>query len=101
MRISDWSSDVCSSDLPLRLAERIGADEHRTVGLGAHRADQLGDLIQCRRVAKHRQAEGRLGDEDIARPDFEARAARKWGVWGKMGSVSVDSGGRRLITKKK
>src|SRR3546814_18708104 len=24
MRISDWSSDVCSSDLPARLAHRIG-----------------------------------------------------------------------------
>src|SRR3546814_14730017 len=33
---------------PLRLAERIGADEHRTVGLGAHRADTLSELIQFR-----------------------------------------------------
>src|SRR3546814_11528109 len=49
MRISDWSSDVCSSDL---------------------------DLVPRGRMAEHRQAEGRLGDEDVARDDFERRAGR-------------------------
>src|SRR3546814_853179 len=28
MRISDWSSDVCSSDLPLRLADHIADGPH-------------------------------------------------------------------------
>src|SRR3546814_13575949 len=46
MRISDWSSDVCSSDL------------------------------RGRRMAEYRQAEGRLGDENVARHDLEARAGR-------------------------
>src|SRR3546814_7213639 len=27
MRISDWSSDVCSSDLPTRVAGSVGCDE--------------------------------------------------------------------------
>src|SRR3546814_6539916 len=76
MRISDWSSDVCSSDLPLCLAQRIGANEHAAVGFGAHRSEQLGDLVPGGRVAEHRQAKGRLGDEDIARDDFEGRAGR-------------------------
>src|SRR3546814_3055921 len=38
MRISDWSSDVCSSDLAIALADRVGADMHpvgkRLLGLG-------------------------------------------------------------------
>src|SRR3546814_15186695 len=38
MRISDWSSDVCSSDLPFNLlrtsfAKRIKEDGHRLIGI--------------------------------------------------------------------
>src|SRR3546814_13236617 len=40
MRISDWSSDVCSSDL--RLLDRHGADQHR-LALFAAFGDQLDD----------------------------------------------------------
>src|SRR3546814_3859099 len=36
MRISDWSSDVCSSDLPV--------DPH-DVGLGVHPVHGLGDVV--------------------------------------------------------
>src|SRR3546814_7917045 len=57
-------------DHPLRLAERIGADEDAAVVLGAHRGEQLGDLVPRGRMAEHRQAEGRLGDEDVSRDDF-------------------------------
>src|SRR3546814_3602955 len=34
MRISDWSSDVCSSDLPVaeRILKKIGADAKRVMG---------------------------------------------------------------------
>src|SRR3546814_20524330 len=38
MRISDWSSDVCSSDLPRRVAHR----ERWTVGPGEMRCDEAG-----------------------------------------------------------
>src|SRR3546814_14735209 len=34
MRISDWSSDVCSSDLQLRRHRGIGCEEFRTGGGG-------------------------------------------------------------------
>src|SRR3546814_16638797 len=48
MRISDWSSDVCSSDLDLqRVAERnaFGVDE-RGAGVGAFEVDlDLGDAL--------------------------------------------------------
>src|SRR3546814_2828955 len=32
MRISDWSSDVCSSDLDLAVGVYVGFDEPRTLG---------------------------------------------------------------------
>src|SRR3546814_13160481 len=37
MRISDWSSDVCSSDLIAdRAAAQLHAVEHHVVGVGTH-----------------------------------------------------------------
>src|SRR3546814_8406854 len=56
MRISDWSSDVCSSDLPLHqlLAQRVGrllANLQRDIGVDALPLDGV-------RVAD----DGRLGD---------------------------------------
>src|SRR3546814_8622758 len=71
MRISDWSSDVCSSDLI------------RT----AHRA------IPPRR-AQHLLRQGR------ARHRRRAHQDRKSVVKGKSVSVRVDLGGRRIIKKK-
>src|SRR3546814_20270692 len=65
---------------PLRLAERIGADQHRTVRLGAHTADPRGYLTHSRRVEKPRPADGHPGDEDTAthRAD-NTRAERQHG----------------------
>src|SRR3546814_17374171 len=40
MRISDWSSDVCSSDLEDRAADRESLDQRRSRGSG-ERFDQL------------------------------------------------------------
>src|SRR3546814_15262968 len=71
MRISDWSSDVCSSDLgPLGL---------RVVGQG-------GVLVARARVDRR----GDAGADDCD---------RKRVVSGKSVSVRVDLGGRRLIKK--
>src|SRR3546814_4317179 len=50
MRISDWSSDVCSSDLPFGLAAFLGEgldDLHRAKRLGDERA-QIGDPVLTR-----------------------------------------------------
>src|SRR3546814_20063143 len=41
MRISDWSSDVCSSDLDRRLAEQ--AEQAHEIGEGAAAADIITD----------------------------------------------------------
>src|SRR3546814_1457142 len=55
MRISDWSSDVCSSDL--RVGEQVGA---RAL------AQQFDHFARCRREAAHRAAHRlaqRAGDD--------------------------------------
>src|SRR3546814_3893129 len=76
LRISDWSSDVCSSDL---LAKRLTLYRlRRPIVIG--RDDAL---------AVHWSAEGEAGRD------------RKSVVYGKSVSVRVDLGGRRMIKKKK
>src|SRR3546814_17012144 len=86
MRISDWSSDVCSSDL-----EQQGAAGGR---------DQEQQQRPCRRggygEGKHRIGQqGDPGDRQSAVPQD-----RKSVVQGKSVSVRVDLGGRRIIKKK-
>src|SRR3546814_5737758 len=51
MRISDWSSDVCSSDLclPAHLARRRAADRLRAVRPAVHAADAAGFVHGVRR----------------------------------------------------
>src|SRR3546814_16478600 len=74
MRISDWSSDVCSSDLGAGLAvffeqvafeaARVDPDPHRAaVGLGG-----VDDFLHA------------FGRADIARIDAQARRARIGGL---------------------
>src|SRR3546814_12718571 len=84
MRISDWSSDVCSSDLrrfrqrAVAGAEIVEAERHALIlEAGDDRADQ-------RRILEQRA----FGD-------------RKSVVLGKSVSVRVDLGGRRFSKKKK
>src|SRR3546814_11134486 len=83
MRISDWSSDVCSSDL-LRSVERgtrAAAQRDRPPALRPDRDRQFG--FGRRRLYRLRD-----------------RADRKSVVSGKSVSVRVDLGGRRIIKKK-
>src|SRR3546814_15154255 len=79
MRISDWSSDVCSSDL--------GPHRDMPVLVGKARLAQP----QARRVDDGRD---RRHDTALSAPD------RKSVVSGKSVSVRVDLGGRRIIKKK-
>src|SRR3546814_15042850 len=75
MRISDWSSDVCSSDLPGPGPEKRATSPAATGTVGGLAGDE----------------DGGAGEE----PD------RKSVVEGKSVSVRVDLGGRRIIKKKK
>src|SRR3546814_17563540 len=95
MRISDWSSDVCSSDLDIAVHQvrhvLLVGEAHQLAGLaGMVEADRVADL-----VGKHvAQVVGRRIPVEADLPD------RKSVVWGKSVSVRVDLGGRRIIKKK-
>src|SRR3546814_14800607 len=112
MRISDWSSDVCSSDLPASLPRNPGTArrgyllrdiEPATGGEGDRRpvrprrrdrrAEQFEQPAPCRgrRTARHLRASGA----------GRRRQDRKSGVLGKGGAVRLDFRGRRDLEKKK
>src|SRR3546814_18360455 len=84
MRISDWSSDVCSSDLKI-------AEETELSARAAEVAEKLAHEIDDTR---------RKVDENLAAATAAAAADRTSVVAGKSVSVRVDLGGSRFITKK-
>src|SRR3546814_11691059 len=86
MRISDWSSDVCSSDLDRAADGAVRAD-------GLDRLDLAGRLRRGGLGLTDHAARERGGGRDAAR-------ARKSVVLGKSVSVGVDLGGRRIRKKK-
>src|SRR3546814_4641808 len=100
MRISDWSSDVCSSDLR---QHRVGARLRVHVDRARRHA---------RQSRRHREAEPHRARELVEEFPFldDVRARRrieqcgrdrKSVVQGKSVSVRVDLGGLRIIKKKK
>src|SRR3546814_18968927 len=115
MRISDWSSDVCSSDLVERFDRGLGllfpvafqplpllrrAHVQKAGGLPQRRRDQEapGAVIDMdRRV----QLLGTEADRHrLTRPPDQP-GDRKRVVWGKRVEVRVERGGRRTIKKNK
>src|SRR3546814_11176075 len=107
MRISDWSSDVCSSDLTsvpalsspscrYAFANRGSCSRRLPLRLSCSAGTQGGGLI--------RSSSGNQPDTvpPMKRPaGRQPRKERKSVVWGTSVSVRVDLGGRRLIQKKK
>src|SRR3546814_17955456 len=96
MRISDWSSDVCSSDLPAAQHDRLDppgiGDAGQRVAVQQH---QVGTVP--RRDAAGAVAQPVAGRR---RRRLQALLDRKSVVAGKRVSVRVDLGGRRIIQKK-
>src|SRR3546814_14079353 len=91
MRISDWSSDVCSSDLqPVRTGRRLWQSD-RNQSWRRH-FDPLWSYVQADCGAEPARTT-RAGH----RPDEIGRASCRERVC----SVRVDLGGRRIIKKKK
>src|SRR3546814_3900355 len=82
MRISDWSSDVCSSDLHCAPLDGVALVFNVP---GA--AQALRDALKISPDPRVKTNTG--GDED-----------RKSVVYGKLVSVRVDLGGRRILKKK-
>src|SRR3546814_11884769 len=114
MRISDWSSDVCSSDLFAGcIATAFQCEAHRglqpgeteiAAGLAPQRPRQVearGIAALCqpldRRAAGIAQAEQLGGLVEGLTGGIVDGGARKSGVEGKRVSVRVDLGGRRKI----
>src|SRR3546814_18421230 len=94
MRISDWSSDVCSSDLDVEKKEQP-FDKLRANGKeaadGHPPADRAGNRL---RPAGHRA-------KRRPKPATRDRGDRKSGEEGKSLSVRFVLGGRSIIKKKK
>src|SRR3546814_11367170 len=122
MRISDWSSDVCSSDLRLVLDGRVDGVERQLLvriergqiveidavphrfGIVEIDLDQLGQRKITLAVARRANLalDGVAGAQAIF-ADLVRRHVkdRKSVVEGKSVSVRVDLGGRRILKKKK
>src|SRR3546814_13737236 len=93
MRISDWSSDVCSSDLdPPREDDLVVILRFSTVP----------DAVRRAAGERHRDRTDRqcLRHDVPLRGHRRRQADRKSVVKGKSVSVRVDLGGRRIIKKK-
>src|SRR3546814_14144594 len=101
MRISDWSSDVCSSDLSSSMVTGVMSKSE----VGGDGSDKWTALARGR-------APGKPGTRTTGRPARAGRSERRKAAGregprdrksvgkGKSGSVSVDLGGRRSIQKK-
>src|SRR3546814_18566696 len=108
MRISDWSSDVCSSDLRQhdakhRLQLRRAADRCSLFKLGiepVHGMAQQGISVG-NKEQRHDGNRAPVADDVQLRQPGTAQQDRKSVVEGKGVSVRVDLGGRRIIKKKK
>src|SRR3546814_19940660 len=104
MRISDWSSDVCSSDLiDARIDHRtlaakgIELEPQHKIGPAASRMPEQG--LEAERVEDNDRIERAHGEKIIAEPGIDLD--RKGVVAGKHVSVRVDLGGRRIHNQKK
>src|SRR3546814_18830910 len=94
MRISDWSSDVCSSDLDLEMQRTIVAEQTLRANFAAirHRDARQQAVDQLLLPGAQGLALG-AAIEAVER----GRVDRKRVVEGKGVSVRVDPGGRRSI----
>src|SRR3546814_14060434 len=107
MRISDWSSDVCSSDLWTEMGLCIGVGRMQILAGNVNIGDT--SLLSLGADAEYQIFEP--GDPVSAYSAYEwwhtaaevgaSSTDRKSVGWGKRVSVSADLGGRGSMTKKK
>src|SRR3546814_12254437 len=105
MRISDWSSDVCSSDLPCRYP-RYNRPPDIQNAQAPWRPVRQSDNYRDRRIpnlprSSERRSAGTNGREAKIRVAHCAEAERKSDVEGHSGSVRVYLGARRILTTNK
>src|SRR3546814_19851836 len=115
MRISDWSSDVCSSDLYRAQAQQARAQIAATLAgadtIRSQVTEQDSSIRQARAqlaakraaldLAKEQQARDRPLAATGAEPRGQPQPEQPSGGWGKSGSGSVDQGGCSHHKKKK
>src|SRR3546814_13330915 len=112
MRISDWSSDVCSSDLQNRVAVACFASNVARLETVIQVAEDCGRricllgrsmhrIVECARESGYLLGHRTFVSEEEV--DYLPRneVDRKSVVQGKSVSVRVDFGGRRIIQTKK
>src|SRR3546814_15321320 len=105
MRISDWSSDVCSSDLPISVAA-VSAERLQAAGVVS--IQQLSSAVAGLTVnqttsyfSPHLRGVGTSFFGPAIENPVGLYVDRKSVVSGKSVSVRVDLGGRRIIKQKK
>src|SRR3546814_19500180 len=104
MRISDWSSDVCSSDLGT-FDEGNGEDamsrkrSRAMADLTAEDAAREAAALWCIRLSENDMSTEEWSEFDgwLAPPGHADLLDRKRVVWGQGVAVRVDLGGRRNI----
>src|SRR3546814_17118800 len=89
MRISDWSSDVCSSDLLDLTIDEFQHDLDERLALARHASGGLARLQPEPQAEQHAQRQ-RHGDREIGRASCRERVCQ-----------CVDLGGSGIIKKKK
>src|SRR3546814_17442735 len=99
MRISDWSSDVCSSDLVSVSATPGTWEMDRTQGVFAEQVIRPTGLIDP--PVEIKPVEEQVDDLIVEAKKTAAEGERKSVVEGKSVAVRVYLGGGRLIKKKK
>src|SRR3546814_17501677 len=113
MRISDWSSDVCSSDLTPEF--QVGDEVYGYVRKDTVQDGTFAELVAAPVRTLARKPASLSFEEAAAVPLAgltayqaiqrsgvkEGQTDRKSDVWGKRVSVRVDLGGGRYIKKKK
>src|SRR3546814_13352297 len=104
MRISDWSSDVCSSDLAASGRRRMNAADSLTAA-GVRSSDTLAPPKERRTVLNQEDfmtlLSTQLKFQDPSKPMAANEIDRKSVVSGKSVTVRVSLGGRRIIIKTK
>src|SRR3546814_18688628 len=100
MRISDWSSDVCSSDLnETRQLERVGMPLAGPLNSRTRGYSRLAGRLQVPgQLGRLRRNRGIPPKTMFARPEDADRKSVASGI---RVSVRVDLGGSRILTKKK
>src|SRR3546814_12327253 len=106
MRISDWSSDVCSSDLCFKRLSCTQADRpfrclRYVLATAVHRAADAVHDEAAIGIAGMEIADSCRYLHAFPRPGGAFELDRTSVVSGKSVSVRVDLGGRRIIKKKK